>query len=261
MKVPHIASACALTVLMTTLPAMARISVTQSGENYLVNNGDGCVAVFDRHGKEKSSTKTCSRNDLRDMEDAVDDYRDGDYRDDRYSDSDRDRYSSSHSSSHHGGRGDYEIHGVSDNKLRIWDRPSKHSSVVAGGVHNGERVRGLGNCEHHDGDQWCEVEYRGDRGWVMQKFLRETSSSSSHHSSSHHRDDDRKEFSDLQGARASSADSELRDRGFSHVDTFKSGYTSYSIWYNRHTRQCLQMAIADGRADSIVDIHQHDKCR
>ena len=68
------------------------------------------------------------------------------------------------------------------------------------------------------------------------------------------------QYSDLVGARASSADSGLGDRGFRNVDSFRSGSTAYTIWYNRGTRQCLQMATADGRADSIVDIHTHAAC-
>lgn len=67
-------------------------------------------------------------------------------------------------------------------------------------------------------------------------------------------------YEDLVGVRASSADSELQDRGFRNVDSFKTGNTAYGIWYNYQTRQCLQMAVADGKADSIVDIHTHPSC-
>ena len=68
-------------------------------------------------------------------------------------------------------------------------------------------------------------------------------------------------FDDLVGARASSGESELEARGFRNVDSLKSGNTSYTIWYNRRTRQCLQVATAEGRYDSVTDIHEHDKCR
>jgi len=66
--------------------------------------------------------------------------------------------------------------------------------------------------------------------------------------------------SDLVGARGSSGESELESRGFRNVDGFKSGTTSYTIWWNGRTSQCLQVATADGRYDSIVEI-QHPKCR
>lgn len=68
-------------------------------------------------------------------------------------------------------------------------------------------------------------------------------------------------YSDLVGIRASSGESELQTRGFSNVDGFKSGSTSYTIWFNRNTRQCLQVATADGRYDSIMDIQTHPKCK
>ncbi|WP_148069772.1 SH3 domain-containing protein [Parahaliea maris] len=182
------------------------------------------------------------------MEDAVDDYRDG-----RHSSSDRDRHSSSHSSSR-GGRTNYEIHGVSDNKLRIWDSPRKGSEVVAGGVRNGERVRGLGNCEHHHGEQWCEVEYRGDRGWVMEKFLRETSSGSSH-SSDRYRDDDRDRYSsrgsddlqDLKDIRASRGEDELEDMGYRYEKRIEGRNGDIEYWWNRRDDQCIAVNVNDGR--------------
>ncbi|WP_128891554.1 hypothetical protein [Erythrobacter sp. HKB08] len=68
-------------------------------------------------------------------------------------------------------------------------------------------------------------------------------------------------FKDLEGARASSADSALRERGFDNVDGFKSGNGSYTIWWRRDSRQCLQMITVNGRIDDIRDIGQHPKCR
>lgn len=68
------------------------------------------------------------------------------------------------------------------------------------------------------------------------------------------------DYKDLVGARASSAESGLKDLGFRNVDGFKQGTTAYTIWYDRTSRECLQMATADGRADSIVDIQTHKKC-
>ncbi len=259
MQLQKLVPATCLALLILSPIAQARFEAKQLGnDKYMANNKDGCVVVFDRHGDRLSETSKCSSRDLRDAEEAVGDLRNN--RSDSRDYDDRDHHSGS---SRHSGSTYYEIHGVSDNKLRIWDDPSKHSEVVAGGVHNGEKVRGLGNCERHHGEEWCEVEYRGDRGWVMQKFLRETSGGSSSHSSSHsssgsHSRGER--FADLEGERASSAERGLEDRGFRNVDGFKSGMTAYTIWYNRKTDQCLQMAVADGRADSIVDIQRHDKC-
>lgn len=68
-------------------------------------------------------------------------------------------------------------------------------------------------------------------------------------------------LNDLVGARASTGEDEMRSRGFRNVDGFKSGNTSYTIWWNGRTRQCIQVATADGRYDSVTDIQTHPKCR
>ena len=66
---------------------------------------------------------------------------------------------------------------------------------------------------------------------------------------------------DLEGARASSADSELSARGFRDVDAFKTRSASYVIWYNRSSGQCIQVMTVDGRAEDISDIGHHPGCR
>ena len=66
---------------------------------------------------------------------------------------------------------------------------------------------------------------------------------------------------DLVGARASSGEDEMRSRGFRNVDNFSSGNTKYSIWWRSRSRQCIQIATANGRYDSVTDIGQHDRCR
>jgi hypothetical protein len=71
----------------------------------------------------------------------------------------------------------------------------------------------------------------------------------------------KEEFTDLNGARASSADSELQQRGFINVDGFKEANTSYTIWYNGSTSQCLQMTVSDGKALDVRDIGQNPNCR
>ncbi|MGP1283328.1 MAG: hypothetical protein ACTS1X_10165 [Parasphingopyxis sp.] len=66
---------------------------------------------------------------------------------------------------------------------------------------------------------------------------------------------------DLQGRRDSRADSALRDRGFREVDSVRSGSTAYSYWFNRDTRQCLQMTVADRRVYDIRDVGRNPSCR
>ncbi len=68
------------------------------------------------------------------------------------------------------------------------------------------------------------------------------------------------DVSDLVGARASSGDTEMRSRGFRNVDGFKTGNTSYTIWWRRQSSQCIQVATANGRYDSVSDIGSHPRC-
>jgi hypothetical protein len=59
---------------------------------------------------------------------------------------------------------------------------------------------------------------------------------------------------DLVDARASSADSELRNRGFQDVGGYKEGEKSHVTWYNRNTRQCLDVVTRDGRIRHLNSI-------
>lgn len=68
------------------------------------------------------------------------------------------------------------------------------------------------------------------------------------------------DVSDLNGARAAGAMSELDRRGFRQVDNFTSGNTRYSIQWRPDTRQCLQATVADGRIYDIRDIGTHPRC-
>jgi hypothetical protein len=70
------------------------------------------------------------------------------------------------------------------------------------------------------------------------------------------------DVSDLVGAKAAGVESDLQSRGFRSVDGFESGNNGKgTVWWNRSSRQCLQMITVDGRADSITDIQTHPRCR
>ena len=69
------------------------------------------------------------------------------------------------------------------------------------------------------------------------------------------------QYNDLQGARAAGGMDTMERRGFRQVDNFTSGDTRYSIQYNRDTRQCVQVTIADGHFYDLRDIGRHPKCR
>jgi len=118
-----------------------------------------------------------------------------------------------------------------------------------------------GKYNHSYNDFNKTADYRS--GYEQGANSREHDSSYRHHDSGNHNRHGyggRQGYSDLVGARASSADNALRDRGFQDVDGFKSGSTAYTIWWNGSSRQCLQMATVNGRADSIDDIGRHPGC-
>jgi hypothetical protein len=59
---------------------------------------------------------------------------------------------------------------------------------------------------------------------------------------------------DLNGARASSADDQLRTRGFAPRGAYKEGGRSIGMWWNGNTRQCVHVVVADGRVANVSAI-------
>ena len=59
-------------------------------------------------------------------------------------------------------------------------------------------------------------------------------------------------LSDLVGARAAGAETEMQSRGFRNVKGRKAGSTSYTYWKNDDTGQCVQVAVRNGRVGSIL---------
>jgi hypothetical protein len=59
---------------------------------------------------------------------------------------------------------------------------------------------------------------------------------------------------DLVGARGSSADGELRARGFVDKGGYQQSGRAYSMWWNARTRQCLNMTVRDGRVEHFESI-------
>lgn len=68
-------------------------------------------------------------------------------------------------------------------------------------------------------------------------------------------------ISDIKGKESIWAIDEMRNRGFVSADSFSSGNTTYGIYYNRSTRQCVQVTNANNRVYDIRDIGQHPNCR
>lgn len=171
-----------------------------------------------------------------------------------------------------------EVRNTQSGRLRIFRNPDKNARVQQE-VREGTQLRNNG-CDQYNGEVWCEVSTINGRttGWARDRYLRPVYSNGggwngggngnwngggnggwnggNGGNSGYYQD-----FSDLNGARAASADNAMRQRGFRNVDGFRSGSTAYSIWYRYESRQCVQMAVADGRVQNIVDIQTHPSCR
>jgi hypothetical protein len=57
---------------------------------------------------------------------------------------------------------------------------------------------------------------------------------------------------DLVGARGSSGEMQLQQRGYQFLRTEKSGNDAYSYWKEKKTGKCLTVHLADGRYQSLV---------
>jgi hypothetical protein len=68
-------------------------------------------------------------------------------------------------------------------------------------------------------------------------------------------------LADLKGMDAIKAIDEMTALGFTNVDTITSGETIYGIYYNRSTKQCIQLTNADNQVYAVNDIKTHPKCR
>ncbi|MBK7934826.1 MAG: hypothetical protein KA956_01885 [Pyrinomonadaceae bacterium] len=68
-------------------------------------------------------------------------------------------------------------------------------------------------------------------------------------------------LNDLIGYRTAAGDSVTRNRGFRNVDTFRTGNSTYKIWWRRQSNQCVQVTVVDDQYLHINDIGSHPKCR
>ena len=155
-----------------------------------------------------------------------------------------------------------EVRNTQSGFLRIFREPDKNSRV-RGELREGTLLRNYG-CDRHNGESWCDVATLDNRtrGWARDRYLRVTDwQTYPQRPGGGGSGGGWAEFADLTGSRAPGAQNTLRQRGFRNVDGFRSGSTAYTIWFRESSRQCVQMAVADGRVDSIVDIHNHPRCR
>jgi hypothetical protein len=161
---------------------------------------------------------------------------------------------------------DVEAYRTESGYLRIFREPDRSARVIDE-VREGTPLRNYG-CDRRNGEIWCKAERQDGRstGWARDRYLRPIGgqgggnwggSGGSGGSGGGYP----VRFDDLVGVRGSSAEDAMRDRGFRNVDGFKQGSTAYTIWYRDNSRQCVQVAVANGRVDSAVDIQAHPACR
>ncbi len=66
------------------------------------------------------------------------------------------------------------------------------------------------------------------------------------------------ELQDLVGAKGSSAEYELENRGYVHIKTNKSYSDIYSYWWNWQKKKCISYHMEDGRIQSVVNSMPYD---
>jgi len=152
-----------------------------------------------------------------------------------------------------------EAYNTQSGYLRIFREPDKNSRV-RDEVREGTMLRNYG-CDRYNGESWCEVSTLNGRtrGWARDRYLRVTYGQNYPDYGSGGWGNG--QYGYLTGSRPERAEEALRQRGFRSVDDYPSGNTYYSVWYNVRSRECLQMAAANNRVSSVVDIRTHPRCR
>jgi hypothetical protein len=151
-----------------------------------------------------------------------------------------------------------EVRNTQSGTLRIFRKPDKNARVRRE-IREGTLLQNHG-CDRYNGESWCEVTTMDGRtsGWARDRYLRVTDWQP-YPGGGGGAGNGRYDY--LAGTRPERAGDTLRQRGFRNVDSFNSGRTAYSIWYSPRSRECLQMAVADRRVESVVDIRTHSRCR
>lgn len=63
---------------------------------------------------------------------------------------------------------------------------------------------------------------------------------------------------DLVGARGAGGETELENRGYTHVDTSKTPSAAYAYWWSNAKRACVRVTTRDGRYQALVDTDASD---
>ena len=67
-----------------------------------------------------------------------------------------------------------------------------------------------------------------------------------------------RDLQDIVGAKGRDAEYSFESKGYVHIKTTKSGYHSYSSWWNPSKRKCVTSHLTDGRIQSVVDVPPFD---
>ncbi|MCO5763625.1 MAG: hypothetical protein NHG36_19350 [Chromatiaceae bacterium] len=117
-----------------------------------------------------------------------------------------------------------------------------------------EYQRGYNDCLHgrYDQNQHGESYKKGCR--AAEDGQQSTAPSGNHGSKA--------KISDLKGMNSIKAFDVMTSRGFKSVDSISAGNSSYGIYYNAKTHQCVQLTNDDkNRVVSADDIGTHPNCR
>lgn len=164
------------------------------------------------------------------------------------------------SGSHNNHSNNNSYHNYNNYNNYSYNNSSEYDRGYRDGLNNDGYHNNRDNVEYSTGYRQGVLEYHGMEDNNHRNDHHHSSSSQHYSNHNDYQSTARGNFGSLVGQSQRSADSGLRNQGYRQVDTLTSGYTFYSIWFNRSSRQCLQMAVANGRADSIVDIKTHPAC-
>lgn len=97
--------------------------------------------------------------------------------------------------------------------------------------------------------------YKWENKKIIVKFPDDTSREHNREHG-HHGHHEPVSLNDLEGARASSADTALNDRGFRRKGGYQEENKIVATWYNSRTRQCVEIVTKEGHIKHIKDIDE-----
>ena len=141
---------------------------------------------------------------------------------------------------------------------------SQRQGYVSIDLRNGQRIElSPGNKpDHYRDEKGHKVVLTASRNsseykWDNKKLIVRWSTAS-HGSSGSWRGDTPHGLRDLVGARAGSAEEQVRERGYTHRNTETSGQAKYANWRENSTGRCVLIRTEDGRYAAITYVAEAD---